>query len=270
MRAQALLKDMQTSGPKPDLFTHNAFLLYYARTGDVPGAAGRLRLIAQDGLTPDTASFTIVLQALLRAEHPNASKVVLDLMRAFGVVPETPVYATMLGAILGLPGEAHITEALSVLDEMARSERARPDERTYSVMLAGLFRQRGLSPERTREIERELQRRMLRARINLSQLSYNHIVCACLEPAAQPSQLMLDTGLRYYHEMIRHGALPNNKAWMLVLSTLTSGAKRDLGEALEVIRTMQERNVSGDPPLRKLVERVQREVDEVNARPRYL
>lgn len=267
-RAEALLEKIQKKGPKPSIYTHNAFLHYYARAGDVPAAATRLRTIAQAGFTPDAASFTIILQALLKANHPNPTKTVLDLVRAFGLKPETSLYSTILATIMGTDGEKHVLQAFTVLDVMESSDQAKPDERAYSIVLAGLFRQRSLEPQRRAELEAELQRRMVRAQISLSHLSYNHIICACLEPAALPTVDMLDTGLRYYNEMIRRGAMPNNKAWTLVLSTMWT-EKRDMRAALEVVDTMRIKCVVGDHALRKLVERVQRDSGMYAMIPKY-
>ncbi|KZW02598.1 hypothetical protein EXIGLDRAFT_759723 [Exidia glandulosa HHB12029] len=254
-RAESLLSHMKKHGPAPSIYTHNAFLHYHANRGDVPAAATRLRYISQEGFTPDIASFTIMLQGLLKANHPNAAKTIVSLVHAFGVTPETQLYSAILSCIMGNDGERHVQEAFRILDIMEASDVAKPDQRSYSIVLAGLFRQRSLDASRRAQFEQEVRRRMERAGTDLSSLSYNHIIASCLEPMALPTPEMLDTGLRYYDEMIRRGSLPNNKAWQLVIDTLWK-AKNDIVSALEVADTMSKKGVRGDWPLQTLVEKV--------------
>ena len=265
--AESLVVQMEQHGPSPDIFTHNSFLLYHAEKGDIAGAAARLRLISKSGIKPDPASFTIILQGMLKAQNPNAVKTTLDLMHAFDVAPTATVYGTVLSAIMGKDDVHCIENGFKLLDAMELSGTP-PTERTYSIFLAGLFRQGGLSEEVKPQYEQELRDRLAKRQVNLTQLSYNHILAACLEPAAQPTTYMINSGLRYYNEMIRRGSLPNNKAWFLVLHTVWI-VRQDANAALSVIDTMRKLGVKGDVGVQEMIQKITKGVRSRGFGPKF-
>jgi hypothetical protein len=263
-RANKLLETMTDKGPHPDIFTHNSFLKLYSEGGDIQSIAQRLRLLSSTKIQPDVVSFQIILKGLLQAGHPQAVQTTLDLMQAFGIERTAFVYGQLLSAIVTIDGVVYIDEAIKLLATMDANG-APPDERTYSFLLAGLFRQRSLPDDELLDRERTVRELMAGSKTNFSPISYSNIISACLEPASYPSPSMVDTGLRYYNEMIRRGAIPNSKAWQLVLGTLWTG-RRDAHATATVLDTMNKVGFRADLRLHTLVKKIRRELGQAGGR----
>ncbi|KAH7108080.1 hypothetical protein BKA62DRAFT_680978 [Auriculariales sp. MPI-PUGE-AT-0066] len=257
-RAESVYNTLKKAGPGPDIFTHNAFLKYYTTIGDIAGAARRLKALSTSDLKPDGASFTIILQGLLKTKHPDPTKATLDLMAAFGVERTRPIFDMILQTIIGNDGTPFIELGMKLLDSMEIGA-ILPDERTYSIFLAGLFRQRSIRDEQKVQYEEEIRDRLARRNITIDLLSYNHILAACLEPAAIPTSFMVATGLRYFHEMIRRGVMPSSKGWQLVLSAVWL-QQQNAHETMIVLDTMKRLGFRPDSRLGTLIERIRRQI----------
>ncbi|KAJ1018042.1 hypothetical protein NDA16_004911 [Ustilago loliicola] len=164
-QAQALLDEMLTKGPAPNIGTINTFLRAHARIGDLQALASTLRLADKLKLTPDVITFTTVLDALLRSGSESATDAVantLGIMTSMGVQPNVITYTAMIKACLAgaevaqldmasqsmlgdshnrgrqqrPPQEVSIAAALDLLDRMIEANIA-PSESTYTALIGG-------------------------------------------------------------------------------------------------------------------------------------
>jgi pentatricopeptide repeat protein len=126
----------------------NAFLRHYSMPAHLSVAELDyfLKFIDQHGLQPDSATFTILLDGLLRADVPDAVGRVWDMMKAGGIKASVVTYATMINHLTRRQGEAGIVASLRMLDRMER-EGVRTNEVVYTTLIQALCR--GVESQRT-------------------------------------------------------------------------------------------------------------------------
>ncbi|KAJ1035656.1 hypothetical protein NDA18_000433 [Ustilago nuda] len=161
-QARAVLDEMLTKGPAPNIGTINIFLRAYARIADWHLLAETLRLADKLKLRPDVVTFTTILDALLRSGGECARDAVcktLGMMTSMRVQANVVTYTSMIKACLvgaqvaqldmasqSMLGDStsptrpqeqvSIAAALDLLDRMIQAKIA-PSEETYTALIGG-------------------------------------------------------------------------------------------------------------------------------------
>jgi pentatricopeptide repeat protein len=119
----------------------NCFLRHYSMPAhlSIADLDYFLRFIDQHGLQPDSATFTILLDGLLRSDVPDAVGRVWDMMKAAGIEASVVTYATMINHLTRRQGEAGIVASLRMLDQM-ELEGVRTNEVVYTTLIQALCR----------------------------------------------------------------------------------------------------------------------------------
>jgi pentatricopeptide repeat protein len=119
----------------------NAFLRYYSMPDHLSTEhlSWFLRFITEKNLEPDSATFTILLDGLLRADVPDAFDKVWEMMGGSGVKASVVTYATMMNYLCQRQGESGILTSLQMLNRMER-EGIRTNEVVYTTLIQALCR----------------------------------------------------------------------------------------------------------------------------------
>lgn len=164
-QAQALLEEMLTKGPRPNIGTINTFLRAHGRVGDLQALATTLRLADKLKLVPDVVTFTTILDALLRKGGESATEAVvrtLDIMNSTRVQPNVVTYTAMIKACL------------------VGAEAAQLDLASKSMLGNTVSRKRSDTSVRI-EAALQLLDRMLQAKVAPSEITYTALIGGCLQ-----------------------------------------------------------------------------------------
>lgn len=217
--AQAVLQQMEESGPKPDVVSFNTFMRYYANQKQ-PGAIGAImQKMHAAGVEPDSVTYSTILTALLPVEK-DAARVVRMVTQSLGQHMNVVTNTTIISHFIQQETDAGLDAALELLRLMEgeEDESLRPNEVTYTTILAGIHRRRKwLDPRLQEEYVRRLTERMKRRDLMHSKVTYNMLIKACLE---NPSPDGLRHAMKYYREMVRRNVPVRDDTWYLLLSGL--------------------------------------------------
>ncbi|EKM61223.1 uncharacterized protein PHACADRAFT_247697 [Phanerochaete carnosa HHB-10118-sp] len=217
--AQALLRQMEDSGPKPDVVSYNTFMRYYAKVSK-PGAIGTvMRRMEAVGVAADVVTYSTVLTALLPVEK-DAASVVRTLMKTFGVQLNIVTYTTIISHFVKEESDAGLEAALELLRmmEAEEDESLHPNAVTYTTILSAIHRrQHWLNRQTQEEYVRHLTDRMKKRDLMHSKVTYNMLIKACLE---NPNPDGVQHALKYYREMVRNNVPIREDTRFLLLKGL--------------------------------------------------
>ncbi|KAF8523088.1 hypothetical protein BU17DRAFT_43979 [Hysterangium stoloniferum] len=254
-KARALLKELMDSGPQPDIVTYNIFLRYYARVGDMHRLAGVLRALKPAGVEADNYSFTTVLSALYKAGQDGAHITILQTMADTGIQPNVAMYSAIINFLVRQGGRENFQKAISLLTKMENeSDKAcRPNEVTYTGLLAGIHRDPSLSATEVKMYSDDLFRRMQKNGVNPNRATFHYLIKASLENSEAHG---LQLAMKYYGQMQKNGISLNDRTWFILLSGLVR--RNEKAVAKEVLREMFESGHQPDEYLGNLVKQLQR------------
>ncbi|KAJ4486003.1 hypothetical protein J3R30DRAFT_3443317 [Lentinula aciculospora] len=213
--ASSVFQEMQTKGPKPDVVSYNTFLGHYARRNDIRGLGLFMTKMGESGLTGDVFTFSTVLSALLKMGRQDASEVVLRLMDKQGIKPNTATYSALINHQMREQDEAHLSGALRLLSHMEADPTIAPNIITYTSILAGIHRGTPwLSQQKEEDFSRAILERMERRNVKLNTRTYNILIKACLNGRR------LDHALSYYEDMKRTKMPMFHETWYILLEGL--------------------------------------------------
>lgn len=275
--ANALLEELETKGPAPDIVTYNTFLRRHARGGDQVNFARLLSHIENHPtVRPDIYTFAVLFSATKATGRSDRVAILLDRMKTAGIEPNTVILSTLIDITLG--GESHplifdavedshsYEEALLILQHMEDSrdngknkgrgpskKNIEPSEITYGVFLGHLLRshkQRIIDErvllERLRVIIRGLRHKnAMPNRVTLHLLM--NIYLRCKHEGA------LDRAMKIYREL-KERNLPRNDTYYFLLSNLYN--RNELLLARQVIREMEAAEFQPRAALHSLVARI--------------
>lgn len=213
--ASSLFGQMEVSGPKPDIVSYNTFLGHYARANDLRGLGTMMNKMSESGMNGDVFSFSTILSALLRMGRGDAAEVVFRLMAKQGVKPNTATYTALIDHQMRERDEAHLNGALELLSRMEADSTISPNVVTYTAILAGIHRGTPwLSKQKEEDFTRNILERMKRNDVKLNTRAYNILIKSCLEGSR------LDQVLSYYAEMKRTRTPMFHETWYILLEGL--------------------------------------------------
>lgn len=217
--AAALLQNLREKGPKPDIVSYNTFLRHHGRRGEFRAVSVMLERLREDGLTGDAFTFSTVLSALLKVGRTDAIDVVLSLMRKQNVEPNVAVFSAIIDHQLRESSEQGLRMAMELLQKMEMNPDARPNDVTYTGVLASLHRQVWPNTALAEECRRYVLKRMEERNIRLNRVAYHILIKACLE---NPEPEGLQGALGYYKEMANRPVPMNYDTWYILLHGLIS------------------------------------------------
>lgn len=220
--AIALLKDMKDNGPKPDLFTYNTFLGYYARQKDFRGLGDVLSQMSTANIQGDVVTFSTILTALLAVGRKDAPTTIMNLMRKQGIKPNVATYTAVIDSQMREQTLVNLEGALGLLEKMEHDEGIKPNEVTYTSILSGLYRGRWIPREKADMIRNELVARMQKQEVTFRLPTYHILLRAALDSDDEMGHL---DALNIIKEMKKNGIPRVGNTWFILLAGLM---KRDL------------------------------------------
>ncbi|KAF8640748.1 hypothetical protein AX17_000399 [Amanita inopinata Kibby_2008] len=251
--ANELFQSMQNAGINPDLVSYNTFLAYYGRRGDFKELATVVNNMAAADLAGDVFSFSTILSALLKAGRDDAATVILKLMRKQGIEPNVATYSAVIDYQIREGDERNIRAALLMLQQMELDPRNYPNEVTYTSVLAGIYRDHRLPPEKVEEWREDIVRRMKRRGIKFGLPAYHILLKACLK---NPQSGGLQNAMEYYHEMKKRRIRLAQSTWYILLAGLLQ--REEWTVADEVVKDMYKAGVQPSGSVLELVSRIRK------------
>lgn len=249
--AQALLQHMRDKGPRPDIVTYNTFLRYHGRNEELQALSGVLREIESLGLVGDVFTYSIVLSAMLKI-RADAVQIVEDLMKQQGVVPNVAIYSTIIDHQMKECSMEGLKAALSLLNRMEQTENARPNEVTYTSILAGLHRAKWLGAATAQMYMKEIRDQMVSRGIQPNRVTYNILIQACLE---NPDAQALQHALGYYREMVKRRWRIGHDTWYLLLQGMVNMGEWDMAKT--IVKEIEKGDSKPTAALLRMMRRIQ-------------
>ena len=253
--ARALLEEMRTDGPAPDIVTYNTFLRWYTRKDQLKSLAEVLQMLEPAGLKGDVYTFSIVLSALMKVRD-DAPQVMLNLMERHGVQPNTATMTSIIDQQMRAQTEPAFRTALDLLSRMERGdiEGAEPNEITYTAMLTAIHRSTRLERSVVDEYRGMIWERMKDRGIKPMRTTYNILIKSCFD---NPDSEGVQRAMRYYQDMTKRGLFIASDTWYVLLRGLLH--RKELGLANEVVEDMREQDFVPPAALADLIRKVRTE-----------
>lgn len=251
--ANDLLKEMKSKGPKPDIFSFNTFLGYFARQKDFQGLGDVLSQMSTADIQGDVVTFSTILTALLAVGRRDAPTTIMNLMRKQGIKPNVATYTAVIDSQMREQTRANLDAALALLDKMEMEDGIKPNEITYTAILAGLHRSHWLSREEADTIREDLVAKMRREGIMFRLPTYHILLRASLDSDDERGYL---DALQIIQEMKKNGIPRVGNTWYILLSGLM---KRELWQvAYQTVGTMMGSGHEPNDKLKSMIHEVHR------------
>lgn len=246
--ANALLAAMRNKGPTPDIISFNTFLSYYCRQHDFKGLSEVVQQMSAMQIAGDVVTFSTILTALLNAGRKDADSTILSLMRKQGIKPNVATYSAIIDHQLRQETEESLTAALNILDKMEQEEDTMPNEVTFTSILAGIYRNPGISRERAEDVKADIIRRMRRAHISFRVPTYHILIRAALDSKAPEGYL---DAISLLDDMERQGHPRTNTVWYILFAGLMYREQWDVARIM--VEKMEQSGHETSPRVQKLV-----------------
>ena len=224
-----LLAKMRLAGPTPDIFTYNTLLAYYARLNDFKALANVVTTMSAANISGDVVTFSTILTALLRVGKEDAPTTILNLMRKQGVQPNVATYSAIIDHQMEAQTEESLQAALLMLDKMEQDASIKPNEKTYTSILTGLYRNNWLAREKADELRRSIVVRMRKMQIKIRLPTYHILIRASLE-SSDPYGYR--DALAFFEEMEIQGIPRVQTTWYLLFTGLMRLGKWDVASGM--------------------------------------
>jgi pentatricopeptide repeat protein len=227
--ANDLLKEMEESGPKPDIITYNTVMRYHGRRGDIQGITSTLQRIADAGLVADVFTYTTLLSALLKVGREDAPGLVIALMRKHGIEPNVATYTAIITQQIREGDEKGVSEAFKMLKRMEQEPHLRPNQITFTTVLAAIHRGIWADRQAAEECQQYIVSQMKAREMQLDRTAYNILLVACMENHTSEGW---QNALKYYKEMVQRGILVSNETWYILLHGLVVREEWNIADAI--------------------------------------
>ncbi|KAI6047729.1 hypothetical protein EDC04DRAFT_2619663 [Pisolithus marmoratus] len=251
--AHALLQRLREKGPKPDIVSFNTVLRYHGRRGEFRHVSRILDEMSEDGLTGDVYTFSTVLSSLLKIGRTDATDLILNLMRKQNIEPNTAIFSAIIDHQVREGTEEGLNAGMELLRRMEQSPEARPNDVTYTSILAGLHRQHWANATFAYECKRYILGRMKERGIQFNRTVYHILFKACLE---NPAPEGLQEAMEYYEEMMKKKNVSlGYDTWYVLLRGIISREAWDVAD--ELVRNLKQQ-MTPRGSLENLVSRVRK------------
>ena len=251
-KADALVENMQSKGPKPDVVTLNILIRHHARKADLKALARILSSFEPAGLQPDIYTFSTLLSTMLKV-RPDADRIMVGFMKKHGISPDTTSLTAIIDRQLREATPESFKIAMDLLGKMERNEYegAEPNAITYTSVLTAINRGRWLDRKDVEEHTRRIWETMRRRGIRPQRTTYNVLIRAALwnrEPEG------LRNAMSYYRDMIAQRVHMGNETWYILLRGLIG--RREFGLAREIVQDMRRFKTHLTGSLQSLIEKI--------------
>lgn len=250
--AHALLQRLREKGPKPDIVSFNTVLQYHGRRGEFRLVSRILDQMSEDGLTGDVYTFSTVLSSLLKIGRTDATGLILNLMRKQNIEPNAAIFSAIIDHQVQEGTEQGLNAGMELLRRMERSPEARPNDVTYTGILAGLHRRQWANATFAHECKRYILGRMKERGIRFNRTVYHILLKACLE---NPAPEGIQEAMGYYEEMVKKKVSLNYDTWYVLLRGVIGREAWDVAD--ELVRDLK-RQMIPRGSLENLVSRVRK------------
>lgn len=139
--ALAVLDQMERDGLPIDMHILNIVLRHHTEQSkpNFSGVVDVFRRVAALGLEADVFSFTMILQAVLKAGHKDATARLIKIMEATGVRPTVTTYGALINHLAKGAELDQLRAAIELLDEMERRG-LQTNEIIYTSIIQGFLR----------------------------------------------------------------------------------------------------------------------------------
>jgi pentatricopeptide repeat protein len=249
--ANTLLRRMMSDGPTPDLVTFNTLLRYHGRQGNMQGISTILKGMGEANIVPDIFTFSTILTALLKSGREDAPELVISQMRKQGIEPNVQTYSAIIDQQVREGDERSIKAALRMLDRMEQEPHTRPNQVTYTTILAAIHRGGWSDRNAAEDCRRHLIAQMTARGSQFDRTTYNILLVACLQNR-EPDGLQY--ALKYYTEMVERNMPISNETWYIILHGLVEREEWDIAD--EMVVEMAKGDVEPRGALKRLVQMV--------------
>ncbi|KAI0734603.1 hypothetical protein C8Q72DRAFT_806899 [Fomitopsis betulina] len=236
--ARAVLEEMRTQGPTPDIVTYNTFLRWYARKDQLKSLAEVLQMLEPTGLKGDVYTFSIVLSALMKVRE-DAPQIMLSLMERHGVQPNTATMTSIIDQQVRTQTETDFRSALDLLSRMERGDLkgAEPNEVTYTAMLTGIHRNTQFERNVVEEYRTMIWKRMQDRGIKPLRATYNLLIKSSFD---NPDSEGVQWAMKYYRDMMKRGLFITTDTWYILLAGLLR--RKEFALANEVVKDIRDQD----------------------------
>ncbi|KAH8835273.1 hypothetical protein DL96DRAFT_1573579 [Flagelloscypha sp. PMI_526] len=241
--AEDLLSSLRKSGPAPDTLTYNILLAHYARRQDFHALGRLVGEMASEDISWDVHTFSTILNALEAAGRPDATDMVIQMMRRQNVRPTTATVTAIIEQQLKEQKEANLQTAWKLFTMMEQDPELKPKESTYSVMLNGILRGHWLPRDVAIRYRGEILGRMRRDRIVRTNETYQG-----------PAEAM-----SYLRQMEAGRLVISVQTWRVLLYGLENF--KAWPEALEVVGKLEKSKKYMSPSLTLKVEKIKKHAE---------
>jgi pentatricopeptide repeat protein len=249
--AVSLFQAMKAKGPKPDVVSYNTFLRYYGKREDFRSIAAYVREMTSDGLVGDVFTFSTILSALLKVGRQDAPDIMLNLMAKQGIEPNVATFSAIIDQQLREQDNENFQGALRLLRNMEENPATQPNEVTYTAILNGIYRGEWLDPRAAEEYRMEIVERMRIRDIRPNRLTYQILLKGCLQ---YPEPEGLRNALSYYREMVRREIPLSQEIWCILLRGLVNRGEWEI--ASEMVKNMKRSGLRPQGAVLGLVETI--------------
>ena len=227
--AVAILEAMHKNGPKPDIVTYNTFMAYHGRRMDIRGISGVINQMAIGNIQPDVFSFTTILTCLLRTGVEDAPGKLIAIMKKCGVGENVALYTTLIDHQIRSGTPQGIRAAHDLLSKMENSRTMRPNEITYSSILIGLHRCKGLDGDSVTSMTRSILKQIMDRQLALKRGTCQVIFKAFF---GNPAPEGLSNAMEFYHLSLGHNVSFGQDTWYILLSSLSKRQEWEIGRSV--------------------------------------
>lgn len=249
--ATSLFESMIASGPAPDVVTYNTLMSYYAKRRDIKGVARIIEQMQTADILPDIVTFTTILTALLRAGVKGAPDKVLAIMKGYGIDGNVATFSALIDHQVREGTADGIRAANDILSKMENSKTARPNDITYTSLLMGLHRCKGLDSRTVISMTKDIIERMDAQQLTTKRGTCQVILKTFLE---NDSPEGLNSAVEFYHSALKRGVSFGWDTWHIILNGLVRRKEWDIARG--VVQDMLQTGFEPKGGLKELANRI--------------
>ncbi|KAL5756387.1 hypothetical protein ACOSQ2_021133 [Xanthoceras sorbifolium] len=204
--AYKMFREMRSSGTEPDAFSYSIFIHAYCEANDIHSVFRVLDTMRRYDLVANVFTYNCVIKKLCKNEKVEEASQLLDEMMERGVSPDAWSYNAILAYHCD---HSEVNMALRLISRMAK-DNCMPDRHTYNMVLKLLIRVGRF--DRATEVWESMEKRGFYPSVSTYSVMV-HGLCkkkGMLEEACKYFEMMVDEGIPPYSstvEMLRNRLL---------------------------------------------------------------